>query len=212
MSTAIRHHKMFVTEVSNGMRNRRPVFLSNGGRAVLAAVQERQYKTGTLSLYRKFNFSELRRSPFQDLFRPSKEMSLSDNLLTGALMRVSLLACKENEHEFFGETDQVLQSLARRKHRTKKAIHNSWQLVDTLLALTNIFSVQQNVVTEDRLATTPNDETFRDGAVFLLSSLIRAFDIPVTCGNVRSSCCIAPSNCTGCCLTHIRKCQKTAGF
>ena len=212
MDVAIRHHKIFVTAMSNGKRTRCSVFLSGEGRALLSSVQERQYKTGTLSLYRKFNFGELKGALFKDFLKPSKEMKLPDNLLTGALMSISLLTCKESETEFFGETDQVLQSLSRRKLKTKRAIHNSWQLVDALLALTNIFSVQQKMVTEDRLATMPNDETFRDGAVFLLSSLIRAFDIPVACGEVRNSCCVAPSNCTGCCLAHIRKCQKTAGY
>ena len=52
-----------------------------------------------------------------------------------------------------------------------------------------------------------NNETFRDGATFLMSSMIRAFDIPTQCGEVKESCC-GLHGCLGCCLIHIKHCKK----
>ena len=206
-------HISMTAEVGNA-RRRIPVLLSQSGINLLKAISEREGRTGSLSLYRKFTFSELEGDLFRNFFQPSKDMGVSDNLFTGAIMRLSLLAQGKTYNPSIGETEDILQSLARRKHASRRVIGDANQLADILLVLTNLFSIQHYPVTEDKLVTHPPNETFRDGGIFLLSSLIRVFNIPVICDHpCKASCCvkvagISTISCSGCCLTHIKKCRR----
>ena len=216
MKMARDQNELVITAVAKGVKVQWPVPISEEGKCLLKKIIAKSecieasslHKNALpFSLHKKFNFEDLKSDLFKNFFVASPIMNVSDNLMINTLMRFSLLAPSGGENDTFGELDRIMGSWLRRKQKNKRAIRTRLHLTDAILALTNIFSVQEYSVTGDKFVTQPNNETFRDGATFLMSSMIRAFDIPTQCGEVKESCC-GLHGCLGCCLIHIKHCKK----